>query len=141
MGEGSGGCTAFGCVGAVTGMAAGAASWALADAARRSCASYPVHGWRGLHPAALELPAAMAAGTLTAALAVGLTRVLLRRHAWPTRRSVMVTAVVVLVALALLTWAHFAWWGTAPGLVGETPESGRCTRDGVPGWWPGWVPA
>ncbi|MDT0380725.1 hypothetical protein RM572_18390 [Streptomyces sp. DSM 42041] len=136
----SSGQAVLGCLGTLAGTAAGAAAWQLSDAARRYCGSYPEHGWWGLHPGGPALPASLVAGALVAAAAQVLVLLALRGRDVGARRAVTVTALAVTVALALLTWAHFAWWGTVP-FPGAPSNSGRCGPDNVPDWWPAWLPA
>ncbi|NYI05710.1 hypothetical protein [Allostreptomyces psammosilenae] len=84
-----------------------------------------------------ELPVAMVAGTVVAVLAWGAAQLALGGRGGRGLRA-SVSAGAVLLALALLSWGHFAWLGT---LDGAASDNLRCDASNVPAWWPSWIPA
>ncbi|MFE6055259.1 hypothetical protein ACFQ6N_31300 [Kitasatospora sp. NPDC056446] len=118
-------------------MAAGAGSWALADAARRYCGSYREEhrDWGSVRH--YELPLSIAVGMSVALAAYGAVYVTVRRSDRG-RISSLAPAAATALALVAMAWLQFAWLGTVPGAAGD---SGLCPAGNVPGWWPRWLPA
>ncbi|MFB7476091.1 hypothetical protein [Kitasatospora sp. NPDC056184] len=117
------------------GLAVGFAAAFLVASARRWCdaAWEPPHRftfvlaeWPAME--LLCLVTAVAAWAGARRLTVGL----------PTAWRGLVPAALVLSALAVAAVACFAVLGTPSGYPGD---SGLCTADNVPPWWPSWLPA
>jgi hypothetical protein len=128
---------AVGCLIPVAGAAAGVESTKLAEGARSYCRSYHVEHYP-VWDYVWELPVAMLAGSLIAVTAYGITHLVLLRFASIGRRMA-IGAVAAVIALALMTWGHFAWLGTP---TAEPGRSGLCpVGTNIPDWWPAWIPA
>ncbi|GAA2923420.1 hypothetical protein [Streptomyces enissocaesilis] len=126
-----------GCFTGLAGAVAGAGSWALSDSARKYCGSY-VEGQLGTGGSGIfELLVAMMGGMLVSVAAFGAGMLL----TWGVRSRwgrVIFSAAATALLLGALAWGHFAWQGTPAGAVSD---SGRCSQENIPEWWPAWLPA
>ncbi|MGP3927249.1 hypothetical protein [Streptomyces sp. 8N616] len=108
------------------GAVGGYTSFKLADEARRYCGSYGLDegslGLDRLFEPVVAITVGIVLGALVRVPAKG-----------PTWLRVPAPAVMLLVFLFFVTWAHMAWLGTP---FGGTSDSGHCGYDNVPPWWP-----
>ncbi|GLF97988.1 hypothetical protein [Streptomyces yaizuensis] len=109
----------------------------MSDNARKYCGSY-VEGRLDFGGSGFfELPVAMVGGVLVSVAAFG-AGMLLTRGVRSRRGRVIFSATAAALLLGAAMWGHFAWQGTPAGVVSD---SGRCSQENIPEWWPAWLPA
>jgi hypothetical protein len=126
-----------GCLLGLTGAVAGTFSWMLSDNARKYCGSY-VEGQLGIGGSgAFELPVAMFGGMVASMAAFGVV-MFLTRGTRAIRGRIFFSVAASFLLLGILTLGQFAWLGTPASNLGD---SGRCSEENIPEWWPAWLPA